>query len=283
MFRAACLASIALVLCAGSQRVDASLLVSSIYTGNVDATMAAYATSGGPGAGTLTVSGIPVSATILQATLYGNNYFSSPSMSANFDGNPLGPVGAFATNGGFRAYKADVTSFVTGNGSYSASYSGPTNTYGLALVVVYADASLPSTRVEIADGAIDLIGGPYSIANFSGAGAGAGRVFLHTAADNGLGQSNELIQLNGNTIGGPIDNNLGPFASLFSLPVTTLAGANALDIFDPAADQFGVDVAVLVSPIAGEAAVPEPSTLMLLGSASLGWMTFRQLRRRQSK
>jgi hypothetical protein len=263
----------------------ADLITSYTVTGNVGATVAAYPTAGGTGPGTLNVSGIPAGSTILQATLYANNYFSAPATSATFAGNPLGPVSAFATNIGFNAYKFNVTSLVTGNGAYSANYSGPNNTYGLALAVVYSNPSLPRSTVSINDGAIDLGGNGFpanASTTFAGAGAGSGTVFLHTLADNALGQSGEVISFNGTPIGGPIDANLGNFASLFALPVTTLAGANTLSVADPA-DQFGIDLAVLVSPAAGGAAVPEPSSLALLalgGLALAGWRRWKGKRTR---
>ncbi len=126
--------------------------------GHVGAEMAAFpAGYASSASGSLALSTIPVGATILKATLYGNNYFgSSLTPGATFAGNSLGTTSAFATDGAFSAFKWDVTGLVTGNGSYSASYTGLSNSYGLALAVVFSDAGLPLSRVTINDGAIDF-------------------------------------------------------------------------------------------------------------------------------
>src|ERR1035441_6946455 len=90
------------------------------YTGTVGATVVGYAQSGTTSSsGSFTVSGIPVGATILYAGYYADNYFSTPSPSTIFNGNSLGGATASYTVGpSYDAYAWDVTSFVTGNGSY---------------------------------------------------------------------------------------------------------------------------------------------------------------------
>jgi hypothetical protein len=237
----------------------------------VTAFPAAFATAA---SGTLNLSSIPAGATIVKAVLYGNNYDSSLTPSAVFAGNSLGTTAAFSTDGAFSAYKWDVTSLVTGNGAYAASYSGLSNSYGLALAVVFNDASLPLARVSINDGAIDVLGGNTTVSTTFNAFAGLGTLWVHTAADNALGETGEQISFNGTVVGGPIDANLGDYASLFQLPVTAINGVNTAAIFDPS-DNFGWDLAVLTTP----SAVPVPPGLLLLGSGLLGLAGWRRFKK----
>ena len=248
----------------------ATVVTSSTFSGNVGVEVAAYPCAGSPCAGTLTLSTLPAGATILDATLYGNNYFASPSVSATFAGTPLGAVTPFDTHLGFSTYQWDVTGLITGNASYGASFAGATNTYGLALVVAFSDPSLPLGTVFVNDGAFDInggAGGSFST-TFSGAGAGSGTLWIHTAADNnGFGQTGEQILFNGGVVGSPIDANLGSFASLLQLPVTVLGGTDTAQI-NAASDQLGWDLAVLhAGPT--QVRVPLPATLLLLGGGLL--------------
>ena len=261
-----------------AQTASATLLTSFTIDGNVGVEVAAYPDGYAySSSGTLTLSGIPAGATIEQAWLYANNYFdASRTPSATFGGTVLANTIAFDVNDTFSVYKWDVTSLVTGSGSYSASYSGMTNSYGLALVVAYSDPGLPLSRVIINHGAFDLDGGGADTHTTTfNAFAGDGDLWIHTAADNNTGsESGEQIIFNGSVVGGPIDANLGNYASLFQLPVTAVNGTNTATIYTPI-DYFGWDLAVLRTP---SAAIPDPCTVFLLGSACL--IGFAGLRRK---
>jgi hypothetical protein len=207
----------------------------------------------------LTLASIPSGATIHYAALYAINYFATVNPSATFSEQSLGaPVVDTSAAGGLSTYKWNVpTNLITGNGSYSASAAGLSNNYGLALVVVFSHSSLPEGRVIVKDGATDLnglgsgegsAGSPNTASTtFTVPTAGAGTLWIHTGADNNGGvQTGEVISFNGTNIGGPIDANLGPFASLFKFsPVPVVAGTNTAQVSAVSGDQFGWDIAVL--------------------------------------
>lgn len=230
------------------------LTTSFTLDGNVGVEVAAFpAGFASMPSGTLTLSSIPAGATINHAALYAINYFASVTPSATFAGTSLGSTSAFDTSafGGLTTYKWNVPiGLITGNGGFSASATGLSNNYGLALVVVFSHPSLPLGRVIVNDGATNLNGDSPNAAStaFSLASGGTGTLWIHTGADN-AGQSGEVISFNGSTIGGPIDANLGEFASLFQFSVTTVAGTNTAHISALSGDHFGWDLAVLSTTI----------------------------------
>ena len=117
------------------------------------------------GTGTLTVSG--VSGTVTKAHLYWQGPTNSTDPSANaavtFAGNAVTGtnIGSSSDNcWGFansQAYRADVTSFVTGNGSFTLAGfvkdSGNINVNGASLIVFYDDGNAANNRdVVLFDG-----------------------------------------------------------------------------------------------------------------------------------
>jgi len=261
-------------------------LTSTAYQGQVGVEVAAFAASAASNpSGSFTLSNIPVGANILSATLYAHDWFRSNTPTAMFAGNALSSVSAFATdtttgNQLLEAYKWDVTSLITGNGNYSASASSFNNNYGLALAVVYSDNSLANKRIVVNDGAVQLsdqnTGPETESTSFGGFGAGSGKLWIYTQADNNTFNTNEQIKLNGAVVGGPIDQNLGANASLFNLSVTTQAGVNTADIYTQS-DWFGWHLAVLEGPTACNV-IPAPGALLLgsIGMGLVGWLRKRR-------
>ena len=263
------LAAFGLSLTTFSSAASAAVMTTYSLQGNVGVEVTAFPSPDNTSAdtGILNLSGIPTGATIERAILYGNNFANSTTPSAIFNGTNLGSTTAFDADTGFTAYQWDVTSLIAGNGSFTASYSDQTNSYGLALVVVYSDPSLPLGQVIVNDGATNLVA-PETVSTTIDTVAGTGNLWIHTLAD-GNESSGEEIRFNGAVEATPLDGNLGPFASLFSLPVTTLNGTNTVEISSPNEDAFGWDLAVLYTE--EEQSVPEPNTAWGL-AALLGLM-----------
>ncbi len=131
----------------------------------------------GTGSGTITISGVPSGSTIVKAVLYWaiiansedttskNGVFAGSSITGTLIGTDGDPCWAPSTT---YAYRADVTSLVTGNGAYTLTGfatgpSTPQNTYGEAmtpplcegasLVVVYSNPASAYRDIVIYDGA----------------------------------------------------------------------------------------------------------------------------------
>lgn len=178
------------------------------------------------GYGDITISGIPAGSTIENAYLYWDilDDTESPSFAqGNFNGNPItgtkigeGADPCWAPTMNF-AYRADVTSYVTGNGIFSLTdfASGRRDGYdpwlnqlptpqieGASLVVVYRNPTLPMQNIIIYDGAQSLIGTEYShtITGFTASSPVTSASITYIGAD---GQTNgaERTYFNGVLVG----------------------------------------------------------------------------------
>jgi hypothetical protein len=230
----------------------------SLYNGHVAATVASFAAAGTSSAsGSLSISGLPASAKILTATLYAANYNgAAPNPTMIFAGNSLGRPSSSAANGQMVSYKWDVTNLVTGNGSYNATISGMVYNYGITLLVVYSDPSLPLQRVMVNDKPADLnpglAGPPVTFQEtYNGVMGGIADIWVHTDGDNTNGAypwgTNEQIKLNNDVVGGPIDTNLGNYASLIHLTnLTATSGTDTISITTPQ-DWFGWDLTIFTT------------------------------------
>jgi hypothetical protein len=146
--------SILLVTLAFSNAVSANLI--SLFETQRD-TDFAYAGVGGlrgTGAGDIALSG--VTGSVSQAYLYwhGPTNSSDPAFNANImlDGNAISGSNIGFSDDNFwgqensQAYRADVTSLVSGDGTYSLSGLSADNTNGASLVVYYDDGDSMNNR-----------------------------------------------------------------------------------------------------------------------------------------
>lgn len=240
----------------GGTGADNPLTTSFTLSGNldivVDVVPFSYATDP---SGTFTISGIPGGSTVVKALVYHQEWeFSAGETALSWlTGVNLGAISPFTHDPGgaggedLAIYRWDVTPLVTGDGSYAFTTSGLERVFGAALVVVYSNPSLPLSEVRINDGAESMANGATASTSFFGVKAGSGKLIIYTEADNEGVQTGETISFNGAVVAGPIDENLGPHASLFDISVTTVSGTNTADVYTPT-DWFGWHLAILVSP-----------------------------------
>jgi hypothetical protein len=135
----------------------------------------------GAGTGTIDLTGIPSGATIQRAFLYWATLGTSGALTAptlngmTVSGTHIGRSddpfwGSFQSY----AYRADVTSLVPGNGSYTIAglpHAGPAvnDSQGANLVVIYSLPGAPARTIVINDGAVTLSSAtPYYATQLSG-------------------------------------------------------------------------------------------------------------------
>ncbi|GMU29663.1 MAG: PEP-CTERM sorting domain-containing protein [Fimbriimonadaceae bacterium] len=216
-------------------------------------------TGGFNGAYTFSLSGMPASSVVLKAYLYGSAFAAQGSANATFAGTNFGAPTNTGSDGGFTWYRWDVTGFVTVNGVHAAQLNIVGQLYGAALGVIYNDPSLPLGDVAISDGGIEL-SEVFQLEQgqtiFNGFAANPGKLSVFTVGDDNS-SSNERLDFNSATVGGPFDGNLGSAASLVHANVTTTGGAEVVDMYANG-DHMAWQVAMLQS------AVPEPASLIAL-------------------
>jgi len=231
---------------------DHPLTRSFVLYGRIDAYVTGLAHNSLPNPyGTFTVSGLPQGASIKKALLYLTDWANPPGqVGGTFGPGSFGPNGPISTDpsGSLTpaTFRFDVTSFVTGNGEYPFTSQGIAQSYGSALVVVFGSSALSLKTIEINDGVESMCCGVASLTRLfpGGPGGAAGRLIIFTTADN-ASESGEKIAVDGVVVGGPIDANLGPYASLFDIPVHYQERHNAAVIYTPA-DYFAWHLAVQV-------------------------------------
>ena len=230
---------------------DHPLTRSFVLYGRIDAFVTGLAHNSLPNPyGTFTVSGLPQGASVKKALLYLTDWRLAGPVSGTFGSGSFGPAGPISADpsGDLTpvTYRFDVTTFVTGNGDYPFTSQGIAQSYGSALVVVYGNSGLSVKTIEINDGVESMCCDVSSLTRLfpGGPGGAAGRLIIFTTADN-ASESGEKIGVNGVVVGGPIDANLGPYASLFDIPVHYQERHNAAVIYTPA-DYFAWHLAVQV-------------------------------------
>lgn len=240
------------------------------YYGNVGAQLTAVAFPGGSSAlGNFFVGGMPAGSTILEAYVHTNDWFNGGSPhTLTFNGNPMGAVAAWESSpsgsGDVYDYRWDVTGLIGGNGFYSFNVSGGNQIYMSSLHVVYSHPSLPAGSVHTYEGAEHVgEGHAYDFYSFNLTGAAPGPAYFQmvTQADD-TNTTGEKIWYNGTQIAGPLDNNIGQFASLISAPVLNNGVSETIAI-ETFGDWFGMHVALVTTTI------PAPGSLALVGVAGL--------------
>lgn len=196
------------------------------------------ATAGGNttvASGTLSLSRLPVTATVVKASLYASQANNAAGLRARFAGIDLGTVGPAASDSAAQVlynYRWDVTSrIVPGTLDYSFTVSFGNSVAGVALAVIWQDINEPTRMVTLVEGMrqIGNIAFETETVQFPNQGSGDAEITIFTILDDAL-NSGETIAYNGNHIGGPIDQNLGYLSSLIRLNTTSLSGDNALSI-----------------------------------------------------
>jgi len=188
--------------------------------------------------GTLTLVQLPVSANVVRATLYASQVANPDGQDARFAGTNLSTASPFASDVGpleLYAYRWDVTSLITpGTNAYSfrvGGYVDGSPIAGVALLVVWQDWTEPTRIITVNDGILQVgaEGGPARTTDFTGIGDGETDLWLFTVLDDVV-STGETVEYNGVNIGGPLDQNLGPLASLLQLSSNSVAGTNTLRV-----------------------------------------------------
>lgn len=229
-------------------------------------------TGGYNGSFTFSLSGMPATSVVLKAYLYGSAFSAMGSANATFSNQNFGAPTNTGSDGGFTWYRWDVTGFVTVNGVHTAQLNIVGQLYGAALAVVYNDPTLPLGDVAIHDGGIEL-SEVFQLEQgqtvFNGFAANPGKLSVFTVGDDNS-SSNERLDFNSSTVGGPFDGNLGSAASLVHASVQTTGGADVVDMYAHG-DHMAWQVAMLQS------AVPEPASLIAF-AVGLGALVRRKRR-----
>ena len=231
---------------------DNPLTTSYTWQGHGGVEVAALAIDGlSNPSGTIVEDSIPANSTIVYAYFGTMGWHRSVlPASAIFNGNQLPSVQPAANDPTpsyqLSFYKWDVTSYVTGNGSYSFSLIDHTYCYLAFLVIVYENPLLPPVMVAVNDGS-EALQNASSATVYTGFRAGDGMVKILTEAGNS-GGTDESIEFNGQVLAGPGDIfccNIGDHADYFELELTNVTGEDTL-IITTGSDQIGIHLAILI-------------------------------------
>jgi hypothetical protein len=206
--------------------------------------------------GTLSLSRLPATATVVKASLYASQVNNGLGLRARFAGIDLGSVAPAASDSGAQVlynYRWDVTSLVVpGTLDYSFTVSFGNTVAGVAMVVVWQDINEPTRMVTLMEGMRQIgdVAFETETVQFQNQGSGDAEVSIFTILDDEV-NTGETIAFNGSNIGGPIDQNLGYLSSLLHLSATSMTGDNSLSIHTQT-DQMGwmlATISVTMPPV----------------------------------
>ena len=258
----------ALVAAAGT--ASAAINNTGNWYGNVGGQLHAVAFGGvSTASGNWSLGGLPAGATIEAAYVHCNDWFNGGApLTLSFDGNTgitqSAYESALSSSGDMFDYRWDVTSMVSGNGGYNFDIRGGSLIYMASLHVVFSHASLAAGSVHTYEGA-EHVGEGHSTDTYSfnllNAAAGPAYFQMVTQADD-TSTTGEEIFYNGIKVAGPLDNNLGQFASRISAPVVNNGTAEQIAI-NTYGDWFGMHVAMVTTTL------PTPGSLAAFGLLGL--------------
>ncbi len=224
------------------------------------------------GSGSITISGIPAGATIEKAYLFYSFQDNGGSVSGSFNGNPISGIflGSDCTScwgtSSTSLYWADVSLYVSGNGTYNLSGfdplecpSGSHGVEGAALVVIYSEPSEPTRHISIYSGVWETScsGASYSWTHdgfvaTNPVNSAKYAVVIGNGQDFGE-SSTENISVNSNIITTDIDGN--------TPPAGPCSNGSLFDLFTGDATSYmtGGDMSVSFSVYNGPQDASEPS------------------------
>lgn len=228
---------------------DLTLLPDGLSVSATDVAEFGYGGMRGSGTGSITVSG--VSAPVFHAFLYWNGPTNSSDPSANaavtFNTTPVTGtnIGVASSNcwpfANSQSYRADVTSLVTGNGSYSLAnfVKADADINGVALIVFFDNGNSGDDRnvvlwngndSNVAQGA-DPAGWDETITGVPYPGSGAAS--LDFVVSDGQQATDDALVLNGNTLvstGGIFEGDTTPAGGFVPNPPGNLWDVEGFDI-----------------------------------------------------
>jgi hypothetical protein len=266
----------------------------------------------GTGTGAITLAGI--TGTVSKAYLYWHGPTSSSDPNANA-GVSFAGTGIVGTQIGFsddnfwnfdnsQAYRADVTSLVSGNGSYTlAGFRKGTTVEinGASLIVFFDDGNSTNNRdVVLFNGndanwpnPFDAIGWNTTLSGINYSGGSASIHFHVSDGQDFAGADDGNLTLNGTSIanGDIFNGSTTPFAAggvsngklwdIRSFDATSFltAGPNSFNIqLNNVTDALSLVAVAIDLPAGAAPPIPEPGTwaLMLAGLAGVGWTVRRR-------
>ncbi len=198
----------------------------------------------GVGSGAINLSGVPSGASIYRAYLYWATLgFANTYTRPTLDGQPtlgqlIGTTGdtCWGVQNNF-VYRADVTSLVNGNASYSlaglpGNLAGGNDSQGASLVVIYRHSASPLTTIVINDGAIalDLTHTSYTntISGFTPSSPVGNAQITYLIGDGQAAWDSGDINFNGTLLAnGAFSGSDGPYWDSRPFNVTSLMSGNS--------------------------------------------------------